>query len=81
MRPGVWNPPIALSLSEQKVAKKIKKAKLFLILRESLHELFDEQFQLEMAKIFKDSTVGKCPVPLCPPGALLALPGGHSQLN
>ena len=44
MRPEVWNPPIALSLSEQKVAKKIKKAKLFLILREIRHELFDEQY-------------------------------------
>ena len=63
MRPGVWNPPIALSVSEQKVAKIIKKAKLFLILREIRHELFDEQFQKELATIFKDSTVGLCPVP------------------
>ncbi|NEO66094.1 MAG: transposase [Moorea sp. SIO4G2] len=63
MRPLFWNPPIALSPSEQQVAKKIRKAKLFLILREIRHQLFDEQFQTELATLFKDSTVGKCPVP------------------
>jgi len=63
MRPLFWNPPIALSPSEQKVAKRIRKAKLFLILREIRHQLFDEQFQTQLATIFKDSTVGKCPVP------------------
>lgn len=63
MRPLPWNPPIELSSSEQQVAKKIRKAKLFLLLREIRHELFDAQFQEELATIFKDSTVGKCPVP------------------
>ena len=63
MRPGLWNPPIELSDAEQQVAKRIRKAKLFLLLREIRHELFDEQFQEELATIFKDSTVGKCPVP------------------
>ena len=56
-------PPIALSSWEQQVAKRIRKAKLFLLLREIRHELFDKQFQTELATIFKDSTVGKCPVP------------------
>ena len=63
MRPPFWNPPIALSPSEQQVAKRIKKAKLFLIFRKIRHQLFDEQFQTELATLFKDSTVGKCPVP------------------
>ena len=57
------NPPIALSPSEQQVAKRIRKAKLFLLLREIRHELFEQQFQIELAAIFKNSTVGKCPVP------------------
>jgi len=64
MRPVPWNPPIELSSSEQQLAKRIRKAKLFLLLREIRHELFDEKFQEELASIFKDSSVGKCPVPL-----------------
>lgn len=63
MRPPVWNPPIELLASEKKVAQRIRKAKLFLFLREIRHELFDDQFQQELAKVFKDSSVGLCPVP------------------
>jgi len=63
MRPPTWNPPIQLSGQEQIVAKRIRKAKLFLFLREIRHELFDEQFQQELTSLlFKDSTMGKCPV-------------------
>jgi len=64
MRPPTWKPPTELSPTEQIVAKRIRKAKLFLFLRQSRHSLFDEQFQQELArKLFKDSTMGKCPVP------------------
>ena len=63
MRPSVWNPPVELSTSEQKVAQRIRKAKLFLFLRHIRHELFDIEFQQELARIFKDSSVGLCPVP------------------
>ncbi|MEH2092309.1 IS1182 family transposase [Nostoc sp.] len=63
MRPSVWNPPIELSLAEEKVVKRIRKAKLFVFLRQIRHELFDSAFQLELATIFKDSSVGLCPVP------------------
>jgi hypothetical protein len=62
MRPQTWNPPIALSLQEQKVHKRIKKAKLFSFLREHRHEIFNEEFQQEMSTLFKDSTVGQQPV-------------------
>jgi Transposase DDE domain len=34
MRPSVWNPPIELSLVEEKVVKRIRKAKLFVFLRQ-----------------------------------------------
>ncbi len=44
MRPVLWNPPIELSDAEQQVANRIRKAKLFIILREIRHELFSEQF-------------------------------------
>jgi hypothetical protein len=63
MRPPVWNPPVELSASEQKVAQRIRKAKLFLFLRQIRHELFDLEFQQELAGVFKDSSVGLSPVP------------------
>lgn len=63
MRPPIWNPPVELGASEQKVAQRIRKAKLFLFLRQIRHELFDMEFQQELAKIFKNSSVGLCPVP------------------
>lgn len=64
MRPPTWNPPTELSPTEQIVAKRIRKAKLFLFLRQIRHILFDEEFQKELAsKLFKDSTMGYSPVP------------------
>ena len=51
MRPPVWNPPIELSASEQKIAQRIRKAKLFLFLRQIRHELFDLEFQQKLAKL------------------------------
>ena len=63
MRPPFWNPPVELSDAEKVIVKRIKRAKLFLFLRHNRHEIFDEEFQAELATIFKDSTVGHCPVP------------------
>ena len=63
MRPPIWQPPIELSPKEETVVKRIRKAKLFVFLRQIRHELFDSDFQLELTKIFKDSSVGLCPVP------------------
>lgn len=63
MRPPIWQPPIELSLKESTVVKRIRKAKLFVFLRQIRQELFDSDFQLELAKIFKDSSVGLSPVP------------------
>jgi len=62
MRPQTWNPPIDLSPLEQKVNKRIKKAKLFSFLRENRHFIFNEEFQQEMSRMFKDSTVGHQPI-------------------
>lgn len=63
MRPPQWHPPIKLSKKEQRVVKRIRRAKLFIFLREVRHELFNEAFQTELGTIFKDSTVGKSPIP------------------
>ena len=68
MRPPLWFPPISLTEKEQKVISRIRRAKLFIFLREVRHELFDEEFQTELGTIFKDSTVGKCPIPKRPTG-------------
>ena len=63
MRPPNWRPPIELSPEEERVMTRIKKAKLFIFLRHNRHHLFNEELQLELATIFKDSTVGQCPIP------------------
>lgn len=62
MRPPQWNPPIELSEVEQVIISRIKRAKLFIFLRNNRHHLFNDEFQSELATIFKDSTVGHCPV-------------------
>ena len=58
MRPQNWAPPIELSESSVKIIAKIRFAKLFIWLRKNRHLLFDEEFQQELAKISKNSTVG-----------------------
>jgi len=63
MRPEIWSPPIELSALEEKVAKRIRKAKLFTFLRLRRHELFDDEFQMELTTVFKDSSVGLSPIP------------------
>jgi Transposase domain (DUF772) len=63
MRPPYWNPPIELSELEQGIISRIKRAKLFIFLRYNRHYLFNDEFQSELATIFKDSTVGQCPIP------------------
>lgn len=62
MRPRFWNPPVELSAAEQKVVKRIKRAKLFTFLRQVRHELFDEAFQAELATIYDDKAKGHPPV-------------------
>jgi hypothetical protein len=51
------------SLAEQAVIKAIRRAKLFVFLRQHRHELFDEQFQAELAETYVDSPKGQPPVP------------------
>jgi Transposase DDE domain/Transposase domain (DUF772) len=63
MRPGMWSPPVEPSRQEQMVMRLIKRAKLFVWLREHRHELFDEAFQTELAGLYADRPVGQPPVP------------------
>jgi Transposase DDE domain/Transposase domain (DUF772) len=62
VRPGVWQPPVACSRLEREVIKRIKRAKLFVWLREHRHELLDADFQAELAQMYQDKPVGQPPV-------------------
>jgi transposase len=63
MRPEVWQPPVEPSPAEQAVMKAVRRAKLFVFLRQHRHELFDEAFQAELAQMYVDSEKGQPPVP------------------
>ena len=69
MRPVYWRPPIELSATEQSIIERIRRAKLFVFLRQHRHEVFDEAFQQELAILYRESQRGQPPVP----PALLAL--------
>jgi transposase len=69
MRPAYWRPPIGLSATEQTIIQRIRRAKLFVFLRQHRHEIFDEAFQQELANLYQESRRGQPPVP----PALLAL--------
>ena len=63
MRPPLWQPPVALSSTEQSILRRIKRAKLFIFLRQHRHDLFDEAFQAELGTLYKDSPFGQPPTP------------------
>ena len=59
----MWNPPIALTLEEQKIAARTRKArKFFVFLREHRHELLDATFQDTLAETYSAEPGGKEPV-------------------
>jgi len=59
----MWQPPVDPSAAEQTILRLIKRAKLFVFLRQHRHELFDDVFQTELGTLYKDSTLGHPPVP------------------
>lgn len=63
MRPSLWCPPVELSAAETKVVKRIKRAKLFVFLRQIRHEIFDKSFQEELNGRFDESAYGRPPIP------------------
>src|SRR5438034_9577264 len=62
MRPSTWQPPVGTSAAEDKIIKRIKRAKLFTFLRRYRHQIFTPEFQVELASIYKDSPQGQPPV-------------------
>ncbi|MGH3620482.1 MAG: transposase, partial [Sciscionella sp.] len=63
MRPVVWRPCVQPLVAEQAVISAVRRAKLFVFLREHRHELFDEEFQAELSAAYVDSAKGQPPVP------------------
>ena len=63
MQPHLWQPPIELSQTEQTIVKRVKRAKLFVFLREHRHEVFNAAFQEELAGLYRDSKRGQPPIP------------------
>lgn len=62
MQPFHWHPSVALSVQEERVAQKIRRAKLFVFLRHHRHELFTESFQQELANLYRPSRRGHPPI-------------------
>ena len=62
MQPSHWQPPVELSEQEEQIVKKIRKAKLFVFLRQHRHELLDEAFQQELASLYRQAERGQPPV-------------------
>lgn len=59
-----WTPPIDLSRQEKFLMKRLDRVrKLFGFLRLHRHELFDEEFQTELASMYRSSGAGKSPIP------------------
>jgi Transposase domain (DUF772)/Transposase DDE domain len=65
-----WNPPVAPTRREQFLLKRLGRVrKLFGFLRLHRHELFDDEFQAELASMYRRTGAGK---PALPP-ALMAM--------
>src|SRR5215510_240184 len=63
MRPPLWHPPGKLSTAEHVIIKRIRRAKLFVFLRQHRHTLFADPFQQELLMLYKDQPQGQPPVP------------------
>ena len=63
MQPTRWQPPIEPSATEQAIIKRIRRAKLFVFLREQRHHLFNPAFQEELSGLYRDSKRGQPPIP------------------
>jgi Transposase domain (DUF772)/Transposase DDE domain len=62
MQPSLWQPPLEPSPTEQAIMKRIRRAKLFVFLREQRHLLLNETFQLELSGLYRDSKRGQPPI-------------------
>jgi len=63
MKLNNWNPTQEYTKQEEAILKRVRRRKkLFAFLREHRHELFDSEFQNELAAMYRDTGAGKEPV-------------------
>jgi transposase len=62
MQPPSWQPPVVLSEQEEHIVQRVRKAKLFVFLRQHRHELFNEAFQQELANLYRPAERGQPPI-------------------
>ena len=63
MKNNNWNPSQEYTKQEQAILKRVRRRrKLFAFLREHRHELFDSEFQNELAEMYRDTGAGKNPI-------------------
>jgi len=63
MRPSLWQPPVELSPAEATIVRRVRRAKLFVFLRQERHRIFDAAFQEELATMYAPAPQGHPPVP------------------
>ncbi len=79
MRPDIWQPPIERSPAEQAILGRVRRAKLFVFLRDQRHRLFSAAFQVELAACYPDQSKGRpthTTRPTGPGNPLASLRGG-----
>lgn len=63
MQPPLWQPSVELSVAEQAILGRIRRAKLFVFLRQQRHHLLSARFQEELAATYQESARGQPPIP------------------
>src|SRR5262245_61195528 len=63
LRPPLWHPPGDLSTAERAMIKRIRRAQLFVFLRQHRHTLLTDPFPQELATLYQDQPQGHPPVP------------------
>jgi transposase len=81
MQPSLWQPSVELSVQEEQIVKRIRKAKLFVFLRQHRHELFDEAFQKELASLYRKAERGHPKVGPSSPGTRADPRGVYRRLR
>ncbi|MBM3260727.1 MAG: hypothetical protein FJY99_13460 [Candidatus Sericytochromatia bacterium] len=62
-----WNPPVALSASEERIIARCKTRKVFAFPRTHRHLIFDRDLQENLAAIYPERNSGKKVVLACSP--------------
>jgi hypothetical protein len=59
MKPSLWQPPVELSVQEAHIMKRIRKAKLFVFLRQHRHEVLEHRSRIHVERASPQNQVRK----------------------